>query len=316
MIAMATSERSHLESKVLPIGRGKELEYYEFGAEDRDAHPIIFHYGLPGSGYMASLAHGVAKQLGVRIIAPNRPGCGRSTFDPNRKLTDWPGAIVRLADALGVDRATVVGVSSGGAYACSLGLLYPERVASISLLSSLAPLGASRATLGMRSLNRLFCLLGRRFPQFTHLPLHVLAMRYQNDPSGFQRQFASGLPDSDRIIMEKPEVAAAFDRALEEALRQGPHGLAHDINVVAGPWVDLEQITRPVRIIHGGQDDVAPLAMAYHLRELLPHATLEVVPGAGHMLAADVAGVLREHLERILATGRGGTGTTPTPCPG
>jgi pimeloyl-ACP methyl ester carboxylesterase len=312
-IAMAATERTHLESKILSIGRGKELEFYEFGAEDRDAHPILFHYGLPGSGFEASLAHGVAKQLGVRIIAPNRPGCGNSTFDPNRKLTDWPGVVIRLPDALGIDRATVVGVSSGSAYACALGRLSPERVASIVLLSSLAPVGAPWVTRGMRSLNRLFCVLGRRFPQLTHLPLHVLAMRYHYDPLGFHRQFASGLPDSDRAIMEKPEVAAAFDRSMEETLRQGPRGLAHDINIVAGPWVEVEKITCPVRIIHGDQDAIAPLAMAHHLRGLLPHATLEIVPSAGHLLAADVAGVLRAQLERILSTDVAGQGKMPYP---
>lgn len=84
-IAMSVTERTHPASKILSIGR-KELEYYEFGAEDSAAHPLLFHYGLPGSASMASLAHDVAKQLGVRVIAPNRPGCGRSTFDPNRKL--------------------------------------------------------------------------------------------------------------------------------------------------------------------------------------------------------------------------------------
>jgi pimeloyl-ACP methyl ester carboxylesterase len=299
---MPGSERTSPQSKILPIGRGKELEYYEFGAEDRDAHPLLFHYGLPGSGYEASLAHAVAKQLGVRIIAPNRPGCGSSTFEPNRKLTDWPGVVLRLAEALGVDRVTVVGVSSGGAYACALGSLCPEMVASIVLVSSLAPVGAPRVTQSMRSLNRLFWVLGRRFPQLTHLPLHVLAMQYHYDPSGFQRQFASGLSSSDRALMEKPEVAAAFGRSMEETLRQGPNGLAHDINIVAGPWAAVEKITCPVRIIHGDQDDIAPIAMAHHLRGLLPHATLEVVPGAGHLLAADVAGVLRAQLERIVST--------------
>ena len=304
---MSMSERAHLASKILPVGRGKELEYYEFGAEGRDAHPVIYHYGLPGSAYEASLAHGLAEQLGVRIIAPNRPGCGASTFDPSRKLTDWPGVILRLADALGVGRATVVGVSSGGAYACALGSLCPGRVAGIVLLSSLAPVGAPRVTLGMRSLNRLFCVLGRRFPELTHLPLHVLATWHRYDPSGLQRRFAGGFPASDRAVLARPEVAAALDRAMEEALRQGTRGLAHDVNVVAGPWADLAGITCPVRIIHGGQDGIAPLAMAHHLRGLLPHATLDVVPGAGHMLAADV-GVLREQLERTLSADVAGRG--------
>jgi pimeloyl-ACP methyl ester carboxylesterase len=288
------------ESKLLPLGRRKELEYYEFGSQDRDAHPVLFQYGLPGSGCMASLAHGAAEQLGLRVIAPNRPGCGRSTFDPNRKLTDWAGVIVRLADALRIDRATVVGVSSGGAYACALGRLCPERVERIVLLSSLAPVGKPGVTRGMRLLNRLFCVFGTRFPQLTLLPLHVLTMRYYYDPPGFLRQLVSGLPAADKAVLTRPEVAASFERAMEEMLGQGPHGLAHDINTVTGPWVELEKIACPVWVIHGDQDGIAPLAMARYLKGRLPGATLEVVAGAGHMIAADVSGGLRGRLERIL----------------
>ncbi len=299
---MFLTQQNHAGSRILPVGRRKELEYYEFGAEDRNAHPVLFHYGLPGSGYLASLAHGVARQLGVRILAPNRPGTGRSTFDPNRKLTDWPGLVTRLADALRIDRATVVGVSWGGAYACALGQLCPERVARIVLLGSLAPVEKPGVTKGMRLLNRLFCILGRRFPPLTHLPLHVLAARYRHDPTGLQRQLLSTLPAPDRAVLADPEVAAAFDRALEETFRQGPHGLAHDIAVVTGPWVDLGKVTCPVHIIHGDQDGIVPLAMARYLRARLPRATFEVVPGAGHLLAADLMGILRERLNSLLAT--------------
>jgi pimeloyl-ACP methyl ester carboxylesterase len=161
----------------------------------------------------------------------------------------------------------------------------------------------------MRLLNRLFCELGRRFPQLTQLPLHVLAMRYYYDPAGFQQQLLSSLPAPDRAVLTQPEVADAFDRAMEEMLRQGPHGLAHDINLVAGPWVDLEKITCPVWIIHGDQDGIAPLAMAHHLRGRFPRATFEVVLGAGHLIAADVTGVLREQLKRILLTDAAGHGS-------
>jgi len=287
-------------SKVLPLGRRKELEYYEFGSPERDARPVLFHHGLPGSGYLASLAHGVAKRLGIRIIAPNRPGTGNSTFDPVRKLIDWPEVVIRLADALRIDRATAVGVSSGGAYACVLGALCPERVAGIVLLSSLAPVEKPGLTRGMRLLNRLFCILGRRFPPLTHLPLRILAARYRRDPSGFQGQLVSTLPAHDRAVLTHPDVAAAFDRAMEETFRQGVQGLAHDINLVTGPWADLARIACPVRIIHGDRDEIAPLAMARYLKARLPRATFEVVPGAGHLIAANLLGVTPDRLRRIL----------------
>ena len=93
-----------------------------------------------------------------------------------------------------------------------------------------------------------------------------------------------------------------FDRAMEETFRQGPHGLAHDINLVTGPWVDLAEITCPVRIIHGDQDGIAPLAMAQYLKAQFRSASFEVVPGAGHMIAADVKGAMQERLKRILLT--------------
>jgi pimeloyl-ACP methyl ester carboxylesterase len=298
---MFATKHNHFASKLIPVGRRKELEYYEFGVQDRGAHAVLFHYGLPGSAYLASLAHGVAEQLGVRLIAPNRPGTGRSTFDPNRKLADWPAVITRLADALGIDRATVVGVSSGGAYACALGHQCPGRVASIALLSSLSPLENAGVTRGMRLLNRLFCVLGRRFPPLTHIPLHALAVRYYQDPAGLQQYLTSGLAAADREILHDPEVAAAFDRAMEETFRQGAHGLAHDINLVTGPWVDLTKVTCPVRIYHGDQDGIAPLAMAHYLKARFPQATLEVVPGAGHLIAADVRGPMREQLTQIVS---------------
>ncbi len=297
---MSATRRTCPGGKLIPVGRRKVLEYYEFGTLERSARPVLFHYGLPGSGYLASLADAVARQLGVRIISPNRPGFGDSTFDPNRRLSDWPAVVTRLLDELGIGRVTAVGVSSGGAYACALGRLCPERVAGIVLLNSLAPVAKPGVTRGMRLLNQLFCILGRRFPPLTDVPLHLLARQYHHDPAGLQRQLLNGLPAEDREVLAHPEVAAAFDRAMEEAFRQGPHGLAHDIRIVTGPWGDLSKVTCPVRIVHGDRDGVAPLAMARYLRSHLPHATLEVVPGAGHLIAADVTGPLREWLARGL----------------
>ena len=45
---------------------------------------------------------------------PDRPGMGRSDFQPGRRIVDWPNDVLELATALGFDTFAVLG-SSGGA---------------------------------------------------------------------------------------------------------------------------------------------------------------------------------------------------------
>lgn len=59
----------------------------------------------------------VLAALGVRLIAPDRPGYGLSEFQHGRKLVDWPSDVMALADRLGIGRFSVLGISGGGPYA-------------------------------------------------------------------------------------------------------------------------------------------------------------------------------------------------------
>ena len=84
----------------------------------RRAQPIMFFHGFPGSRLRASsIGHEAAARAGVRVIAPDRPGMGLSTFQPGRRIVDWPGDVAALADALGLPTFAVAGVSGGGPYA-------------------------------------------------------------------------------------------------------------------------------------------------------------------------------------------------------
>lgn len=67
--------------------------------------------GLPG---MAE----VADDLGLRILAPDRPGIGLSSFR-RFSIADYPHRVRTFADALGVGRFAEPGVSGGGKYACA-----------------------------------------------------------------------------------------------------------------------------------------------------------------------------------------------------
>ena len=61
---------------------GRTLEVLEYG--DHAGHPTFFFHGLIGSHHQASYISDEAARIGIRIIAPNRPGVGRSEFVERR----------------------------------------------------------------------------------------------------------------------------------------------------------------------------------------------------------------------------------------
>lgn len=80
----------------------------------------------------------VAARLGLRIVAPDRPGCGGSSFAPYR-VSDYPTIMASFADTLGIDEFGVVGTSVGGRYACACGSALGDRLRRVAVVASPAP---------------------------------------------------------------------------------------------------------------------------------------------------------------------------------
>ena len=86
MGALAKNNHHGYSSISLPDGR--KLAYSEYG--DRHGKPVIYFHGFPGSRVEGLLMDAAAKWLGLRIVAPDRPGFGRSDFQAGRR-DDCPG---------------------------------------------------------------------------------------------------------------------------------------------------------------------------------------------------------------------------------
>jgi 4,5:9,10-diseco-3-hydroxy-5,9,17-trioxoandrosta-1(10),2-diene-4-oate hydrolase len=128
-----------------------------FVAEVGSGPPVVLlHGGGPGASGLSNFSRNVdtlAERF--RVIVPDLPGYGRSSkgidgSDPFGYLAD---TIRALLDVLGVDRASLVGNSYGGACALRLALDTPERVAKLVLMGP-GGVGTTRAlpTKGLRSL--------------------------------------------------------------------------------------------------------------------------------------------------------------------
>jgi pimeloyl-ACP methyl ester carboxylesterase len=91
-------------------------------------------------------------------------------------------------------------------------------------------------------------------------------------------------PPADRTVLTEwgpPDRALAFVR---EAVRHGTEGCVHDYRIFGDPWgFALEDITVPVQIWEGSEDQTGPPAYREFLHQHIPGSTVTVVPGEGHL---------------------------------
>jgi pimeloyl-ACP methyl ester carboxylesterase len=128
-VAGRTFDTSELE---LPDGR--TLAWSEFGAPDGD--PVLYFHGATTCRYEGLGAAPFAAALGLRVIAPDRPGAGRSSPNPVHGQRSWANDVERLADRLGIERFAVAGTSAGGWHAVGVAGFLADRVRSCAAINT------------------------------------------------------------------------------------------------------------------------------------------------------------------------------------
>ena len=103
-----------------------------------DALPLIVLHGSPGFAGNAALIAPMLAQHGRRVIAPDLPGFAASTrLIPDYSIRAHARYTLALLDALGIERAHVLGYSMGGGVAEWMAAIAPDRIASLTLASSI-----------------------------------------------------------------------------------------------------------------------------------------------------------------------------------
>jgi len=245
------------------------------------AAPVLFCHGLADSRLSAHWFGPAAAELGLRVLAPDRPGAGGS--DPRRlgQVVDWVEDAALVLDALRVDSAALLGVSAGGPFAAACAAQLPGRVRSLTLISPLGP--PEWPTRGMAPGERFSLAFASYAPAFSGWSLGRGAVLARRWPPLFFRLAATALPDIDNRVLREPGTREAFLVNYAEAFRRGPGGVAQDLRVLTRPWgFDLGAITVPTLIHHGDADSTVPLQHARLYAQSIPGAQLQIHPGHGH----------------------------------
>jgi pimeloyl-ACP methyl ester carboxylesterase len=282
-----------LEDLTLCLRDGRNLGYAEYGAAD--GSPVFVFHGSPGARVQVRLAHAPAADRGIRVIAPDRPGLGLSTRRPGRAIADWPDDVRELADALGIARFAVIGISGGGPYAAACAWGLPGRITRAGIVSGVAPADGPQLANGLRRPGRFVfnLVLGEPWLMRGAMALGKLASQQFGD--GLFERVRALAPAVDQPILHRPEVVASLSASLREAFRAGGQGVADELLLLTRPWTfHLDQIRVPVRLWHGDADGVVPVAMGRHLADAIPHCRAEFIPGGGHYLVFDRIGPFLE----------------------
>lgn len=271
---------------------GRRISYAEYGRPN--GVPVFLFGGTPGSRHFGRLGHNAAADRNVRLIVPERPGFGRSSFHKGSRIGDWPADVTALADSLGIEKFGVIGVSGGGPFALACAAKIPGRLTGVGLVSAFAP-NRRPATRGLALARRIILGIGKNAPVLLRPQMtivHLIAIRYpERVLTGFRRT----TPPPDREVLGRSEVKETLVADLQEAVAVGGRGLAHESELLAKPWdFRIEDISTPVHLWQGELDANVPVAMGRYLERVLPNVQATFLPGAGHFWFVDHLGEVME----------------------
>lgn len=249
------------------------VRIHYFVAGERGSPVVLLHGGGTDSALLSWRLVIPALAQVFCVYAPDWPGYGGSSPLSEEHTTEaMIGCLGRLLDEWQLLKATLVGVSMGGAIALGYTLAHPERVGRLVLVDSYGLHGRapfqwlSHAYLRVPWLTGCTWAMLRRSRLLTRLSLG-------------------------RIFHDKTAVTDELVEEVFQAIRNSRAELAfyswQKSEVLCSglrtSYVDrLPRIGQPTLIVHGEKDNLVPVAAASEAVRRLPNAHLEVVSACGH----------------------------------
>jgi pimeloyl-ACP methyl ester carboxylesterase len=219
-------------------------------------------YLMRGSGPPVLVLHGwgacietvfpivASLQSAATVYALDLPGFGQSALPPQPwGVEEYQAFVASCMDALGVERASIVGHSNGGRIAIRMASTEPRRVSKLVLVDSA----------GIRPRRTL-----RWYRRVAMAKAGKYAARLLGRPGERLRALLVGRAGS-ADYLAAGAMRPTLVRLVNSDLRE-----------------HLSRIAAPTLLIWGGNDTDTPLSAAREMEQLIPDAGLVVFEGAGH----------------------------------
>ncbi len=231
---------------------------------------VLFLHGIRGNrGNWSAQVEAFSK--GFRAAAWDARGYGDSDdYDGPLQFDHFSGDVMRVIEHFGVKKAHLVGLSMGGRIARNVALRFPERLRSLSLISTT--------------------------PGFDALSTEEVRR--------FVTERRTRTPDNVRKLLGSRAKAGAFEALWESVLatRDESYRKTLEASVAQDRGAPLENIRVPTLVVAGDEDTVYPPDLARDVARRIPGAELVMIKGAGHLVNLERPGrfneVLMDFIER------------------
>lgn len=262
---------------------GVRTHFHEAGTGE----PVVLLHGSgPGVSAWANWRLNLAAlATRFRVLAPDIVGYGATErpVDVRYSLRTWTDHVWGFMDALGIGRASVIGNSLGGRIALAMAEDDPGRLGRLVLMG--APGVGMQVTEGLKAL--------RAYEPTPEAMRDLLTTYFAVDASII----------TDDLVRTRYEASAA--PGAHEAYRAMFFDPKHAGNDLGITEEQVRAVPNPVLLVHGREDRVIPVEVAWTMVRLLPDADLRVFARCGHWTQIERAADFNAEVTQFLLGGDG-----------
>jgi pimeloyl-ACP methyl ester carboxylesterase len=297
------------ENDSFTLNDGRTLSYAVYGSPVPRT-TIVYMHGFPSSRFEGKLFHTACTKHGIRLIAPDRPGNGLSTFQKNRRILDWPKDVIALADELKINQFYVLGMSGGAPYALACVKAIPkDRLLGATIVSGLYPVKYGTAGMPMQSRVTLWAAPWVTGLTSFYLDSSMGKAARDDDPSVFEDLMSAKVDtrnSGDHKAMTDPLHWPVFIAMARGCFTKSGEGASWEARLDGSDWgfelgsLPFGEKGVPLTLWHGTEDVHCPVGPAIAAHKEMSGSVLKLKEGDGHVsfLFRDMDEILSDLVEQ------------------